>query len=216
VSMKEELEAELKEETSRNEKPLDSLKIVMEISEVFPRERTVAIDIGCLAQALGGAYPYFKVFEPHSVIACTGLYGMGFAASGLPTAKLVYPDRPAVGIVGDGSFQQVMDQMIVAAEHRLPVTWCVLDNRCLASILMSQEVGYGNRCIATKFDVQPDFVKLAEACQCYGEKVEDPKQIRPALLRALEANKKGKPALLDFVVSRKQPAAALEYFMARG
>jgi acetolactate synthase-1/2/3 large subunit len=214
--LKAELEAEIEAEAGKNEVPLDSVKVVREINKVFPRETTAAIDVGCLAQALGGSFPYFKVFEPRSVVSCTGFYAMGFAASGLLASKFAYPERPAVGICGDGSFQMVMDQLIVAAEYRLPVTWCILDNQCLGSIRDSQDRVFGGRCIGTIFDFQPDFVKIAEACRCYGEKVEEPGQVKAALQRALDANKKGIPALLDFIVSRKEPQAAPDYFTARG
>ena len=42
--------------------------------------------------------PYFKVFEPRSTIVPSSFYGMGFAAAALPAARLVHPDRPAVGL----------------------------------------------------------------------------------------------------------------------
>gem|GEM_PF-6736791 len=56
------------------------------------------------------------------------------------------------------------------------------------------------RYIAVDFDVQPDFVQIAKANRCYGEKVQQPEEIRPALERALGANSRGVPAVLEFVV----------------
>ena len=198
-----------------DERPMNAIRVVTEVRKAFPRETTAAIDVGCLAQALGGAYPYFKVYEPRSCIPCTSFYSMGFATAGPPVAKLVYPERPAVGFCGDGSFQMVMDVMLVAREHRLPVTWCILDNQSLGSIRDSQDRVYDGRCIGTVFEVLPDFVKIAEGCRCYGERVEDPEQIGEALRRAMDANKKGIPALLDFVVSRKEPQGAAISFAGR-
>jgi acetolactate synthase-1/2/3 large subunit len=87
-----------------------------------------------------------------------------------------------------------------------------LNNQSLGSIRDVQEQMYGNRCIATSFAVQPDFALIAQACKCYGEKVEDPHQIKAALGRAIDANNQGVPAVLDFVVSRKESEAAIEYF----
>jgi len=49
------------------------------------------------------------------------------------------------------------------------------------------------------FEVQPDFVRWAEACQCYGRRVEKPSQIKPALEEALKANQEGKPAVIDII-----------------
>jgi acetolactate synthase I/II/III large subunit len=214
-SIKEDLETEITAIAEKNEKPINALKVIIEIRKAFHREATVAIDVGCLAQALGGAYPYLKIYEPRSCIPCTSFYAMGFATAALPVAKLVYPERPAVGVCGDGSFQMVMDVMLVAAEHHLPVTWCILDNQSLGSIRDSQDRVYNGRTIGTVFDIQPDFVKIAEACQCYGERIEDPLEIRSALDRAIEANNKGIPALLSFAVSRKEPQAATDFFTGR-
>ena len=212
AQLKEEVEADLKRSIATDEKPMSPMRVVREIRDVFPRETTAAVDIGCLAQGLGGSSLYFKIYEPRSIIPCTSFYAMGFAASAIPVARLVYPKRPAIAMCGDGSFQMIMNVLPVAVEHHLPVTWCILNNQSLGSIKDVQEEMYGGRYIATSFEVQPDFALIAQACKCYGEKVEDPDQIRPAVNRAIDANNQGVPAVLDFVVSRKEPEAAIEYF----
>jgi acetolactate synthase-1/2/3 large subunit len=167
-----------------------------------------------LAQALGGAYPYLKVYEPRSCIPCTSFYAMGHAASALPVARLVYPDRPAVGLVGDGSFVMIMSQLLVAVEHRLPVTWCVLNNKRLGSIKDVRREGKPYIPIPVDLEVQADFTKIAEACNCHGEKVEDADQIVPALKRALDANNRGVPAVVDFIVKREWPQIGHDLFAA--
>ena len=211
--LKAELEAEIEQTLATRETPLKPVYVIREIRDAFPRETTAAIDIGCLAQALGGAFPYFNIYEPRSIMCCTSLYAMGFAAAGLPVARLVYPERPAVGLCGDGSFQMVMNILPVAAEHHLPVTWCILDNLCLGSIRDLQEgQGEASCYIPMPFEVQPDFAQIAKACKCYGEKIEDPGQVKPALQRAIDANNRGVPAVLDFIVKRGWPQAAYDYF----
>jgi len=212
VRLKEVEETDVKRSAATDEKPMSPSRVVREIREVFPRETTAAVDIGCLAQGLGGSSLYFKIYEPRSIIPCTSFYAMGFAASAIPVARLVYPDRHAIAMCGDGSSQMIMNILPVAVEHHLPVTWCILNNQSLGSIKDVQEEIYGGRCIATSFGIQPDFALVAQACKCYGEKVEDPDQIKPALRRAINANTRGVPAVLDFVVSRKEPEAAIEYF----
>ena len=99
--------------------PIHPLRVIRAIRETFPRETTVAIDVGCITQHIAGGTPFFRVFEPRSLIVPSSFYGMGFAAAALPAARLVYPDRPAVGFVGDGSFQMVMNVLPVAAEYEL-------------------------------------------------------------------------------------------------
>lgn len=212
---KEQLESEARGMAASDQRPIHPLRVLQEARAVFPRESSVAIDVGVLAQGMGGAYPYFKIFEPRSCIVPSSFYGMGFAASGLPVAKLVYPDRPALGFVGDGSFQMISNVLPVAAECGLPVTWCILNDHALGSIWDAQRNVCKGRFIATTFSVQPDFAKIAEACQCHGETVEDPAQIRPALERARAANARGVPAVIDFIVAKERLAGSVEFFAKR-
>jgi acetolactate synthase-1/2/3 large subunit len=182
---------------------------------VFGQDATAAIDVGVLAQGMAGAFPYFKVYAPRSCIVPSSFYGMGFASSALPVARLAHPERPAVGFVGDGSFQMIMNVLPTAVEHKLPVTWCVLNDGALGSILDGQRAAFGNRVIATTFETQPDFARIAQACQCHGERVDDPAQVRPALERARDANARGVPAVIDFIVARERLAGSVEFFTRR-
>jgi acetolactate synthase I/II/III large subunit len=206
------IDAEVETIAASDRRPIHPLRVIQAVRQLFPRETTVAIDVGCLAQHIAGGFPFFRVFEPRSVIVPSSFYGMGFAASALPVARLVYPDRPAVGFVGDGSFQMVMNVLPVAAEQHLPVTWCVLNDAALGSIWDVQQYGFGGRILATEFELQPDFSRIAEACGCHGERVEDPGEVRGAVARALEANRRGVPAVLDFAVARERLLQSLEHF----
>ena len=110
------------------------------------------------------------------------------AAAAAPVARLVHPERAAVCFVGDGSFQMVMNVLPMAAEYELGLTWVVLDDHSLGSIRDIQQYRFDDRIIATEFEVQPDFATIAQACGCYGERVEDPEDAAGAVSRALEAN----------------------------
>jgi len=194
------------------ERPMHPLRPIAAARAAFPREATVAIDVGCLAQHMAGAAPYFPVYEPRSLIVPSSFYGMGFAAAALPAARLVHPDRPAIGFVGDGSFQMVLNILPVAAEYRLGVTWCVLDDAALGSIRDIQQYRLGDRIIATEFETQPDFAAIARACGCQGERVEDPADVDAAMARARAANDEGIPAVLDVAVARERLAGTLEHY----
>ena len=61
--------------------PLSPLRVIREARLAFPRETTVAVDVGCLAEHIAGAFPFFRVYEPRSFIAPSSFYGMGFATS---------------------------------------------------------------------------------------------------------------------------------------
>jgi acetolactate synthase-1/2/3 large subunit len=192
--------------------PLNPLRVIRTARQVFPRETTVATDVGCLAEHIAGAFPYFRVFEPRSFISPSSFYGMGFATSAAPVAKIVYPDRPALCFCGDGSFQMVLPVLPAATENHLPVTWCVLDDQALGSIRDLQEFRLHERYLATSFEYQPDFAAVAAGCGCYGERVTAPAAIEAALRRALAANQAGQPAVLDFRVAPDRMEQSREHF----
>jgi acetolactate synthase-1/2/3 large subunit len=206
------LDAEADALAAREQTPMHPLRPIRAVRAALPRDATIAIDVGCLAQHIAGAQPYFKVFGPRTTIMPSSFYGMGFAAAGLPAARIVHPDRPAVCFVGDGSFQMVMNILPVAADHGLGVTWCVLDDGALGSIRDIQQYRFEDRIIATDFDFQPDLAMLARACGCHGERVVDPDDVEGAITRALEANADGVPAVLDFVVARERLLGTLEHY----
>ena len=124
---------------------------------------------------------------------------MGFGVAGAIGAKLAQPEKRVVCTTGDGAFQMFMKELPTAVQHGAPVTYVVLNNAGLGWIKFGQK-RRGERYIATDFTSQPDFAAVATANGCYGERVSEPQDIRPALDRALEANNEGRPAVLDFIV----------------
>ncbi len=209
---RERIEGEADRLAASMQRPIHPMRAIRIARDVFPRESIVAFDVGVLAQGMAGAFPYFKIYEPRSTIVPSSFYGMGFSASALPVARLIHPDRPALGFVGDGSFQMVMNVLPTAAELRLPVTWLVLNDCALGSIWDGQQAAFGGRTIATTFNVQPDFAAIATACGCHGERVDEPGRLREAMKRALDANARGRPAVLDIVVAKERLSGSVEFF----
>ena len=125
---------------------------------------------------------------------------MGFGVAGAIGAKLAMPGKNVVCVTGDAAFQMFMKELPTAVQYGAPVTWVVLDNASLGWPKYTQKERLGGRYIATDFEVQPDFVKVARANRCFGERVVEPSKVRPALESALRANEDGIPAVLDFVI----------------
>jgi acetolactate synthase-1/2/3 large subunit len=105
-----------------------------------------------------------------------------------------------------------MHVLPVAAEYRLGVTYCVLDDGALGSIRDLQEYRLDERYIATDFAVRPDFARVAEGCGCYGETVTDPSEVKGAFERAIERNARGVPAVLDFHVAAQRLPQSRDHF----
>jgi acetolactate synthase I/II/III large subunit len=183
-----------------NETPIMTKRVVRELNRVFGKDTILANENG--SQDLWSYYfPYYKVLN---VGACLGMpeqtcFGMGVV--GAIAAKLTRPDMKVVSTTGDAAFQFSMKEVPTAVQYGAAVTWVVLNNYGLGWEEYYQKYwSESGRIYATKFEAQPDFVKFAEANKCYGERVERPGDIHGALANALNANREGRPAIVEFVV----------------
>ena len=58
-------------------------------------------------------------------------------------------------------------------------------------------------------DISGDYAALARALGGYGERIETPDQIIPAIRRGIAATEEGRPALLEFVTGKEKRASRL-------
>lgn len=182
--------------------PIRSKRVVYEINEVFGKNTIMVHENG--SQDLWSYYsPYYKVLERNGDIAPGEQTCMGLGVMGAVAVKLARPDKNVVCVTGDGAFQMYNQDVPTAVQYNAPVTWVILNTFSLGWPKRGQ-TSMGERYIATDFEVQPDFVLLAQAYHCYGERIEKPEEIKAALQRALEANKAGKPAILDVIVDETE------------
>jgi acetolactate synthase-1/2/3 large subunit len=214
LKAKEAYEARVRRECLKDSSiPLKAKRIVRELYEVFGKNTILVNENG--SQDLWSYYwPYYKVGDINSCVAPGEQTCMGGGCSAAIGAKLAVPGRDVVCTTGDGAFQMFMKELATAAQHKAPVTYLVLNNYSLGWIKFGQR-NRGNRFISTDYEVQPDFVKIAEANNCYGERVEKPQDIRPALQRALKATRAGVPAVLDFTVDGWDFAPGFKRFYER-
>jgi acetolactate synthase-1/2/3 large subunit len=130
-----------------------------------------------------------------------GGYGSG-AAFG---AKIARPDRDVVLTTGDGYFMfgSPLVALWSAQHHKAPYLTVVMVNRSYSTGTQTLARQYPNGAAVAAgdftgglFDPPPDFVKLAEAANCYGASVSDPDEVGPALRRAMEQVHNGTPAVV--------------------
>lgn len=177
--------------------PLQSKRIVHELNAVFGRDTILVNENG--GQDLWTYFhPYYRVLDCGDVVTPGEQTCMGGGVTAAIGAKLARPDKKVVCVTGDGAFQMMPQELSTAVQYRAPVTWVVLNTNSLGwSKWRQRESG---RYIAVDFEAQPDFVALAEAHGCHGERVTDPAGVRPALERALEVTGAGTSAVVEFVV----------------
>jgi acetolactate synthase-1/2/3 large subunit len=133
-------------------------------------------------------------------------YGAG-ASVGAALANRKY-GRLSVAIQHDGDLNYAPAVLWTAAHHRIPLLAVMHNNRAYHQELMQVQImaAQHNRGVdrahigTTLTDPDIDYSKLAQAYGVYGQgPITDPKDLAPAIKRALEVVKRGEPALIDAV-----------------
>ena len=188
----------IEQECQTVEKPIKTKAVVRWINRVFGENTILVNENG--GQDLWTYYsPYYQVLDRDGCVAPGEQTLMGAGVMGSVGVKLARPDKKVVCVTGDGAFQMYNQDIVTAVQYHAPVTWVILNNYSLGWPKHHQKE-MGERYIAVDFEVQPDFVKMAQAYQCFGEKVDEPTDLAAALTRALRANEQGIPAILDIVI----------------
>ncbi len=183
------------EASTSNARPIHPLRLMREVREFFPRDAISAVDGG---NTNLWAHYLNRVYTPRSFLWAAD---SGHLGTGLPYAigaKLAAPERMVYSICGDGAFGFNMQELETAARLKLPVVNIIANDGQWAMIKGAQMAQYDARYIGVDFD-DVRYDQIACAMGCYGERVDHPDKIRPALERAVAS---GKPAVLDVVVDK--------------
>jgi len=125
---------------------------------------------------------------------------MGYAVPSAIGAKIVHPERPVIGFVGDGGFLMTGQEIATAFHHSVNPVILVFNNQMYGTIRMYQERTYPHRVSGTAL-TNPDFARFIEAFGGHGEVVEKTEELVPAVQRALAS---GKPAIVEIRMNPEQ------------
>jgi pyruvate oxidase len=125
---------------------------------------------------------------------------MGFGLPAAISAKLNYPEKQVVALVGDGCFSMTMMELSTAVRYGVPITVVIVNNQSLAmeknKMLVSGMQPFG-------VDLtNPNFADLARSFGVEGIRVEQEDELVPALQEAYRLNQ---PVVLDVLTSDIMP-----------
>lgn len=170
--------------------------VMRELEAMMTPDAIVTTDAGNFA---GWATRFLNFSEDQRYIGPTN-GAMGYSVPAGIGAKITFPDRMVISMVGDGGFMMTGQELATAFHHGVAPIVLVFNNQMYGTIRMHQERAYPWRVSGTAL-TNPDFAKYIEAFGGHGEVVSDTAEFTPAFRRAVES---GKPAIIELRMNPDQ------------
>jgi acetolactate synthase-1/2/3 large subunit len=173
-------------------------EIIQSLREKTSGNAVVVTDVG--QNQMWGAQ-FYSYVHPRSHITSGGLGTMGFSLPAAMGAAFGLRDtgRDVISINGDGGVMMNIQELGVAAAHKLPLKVVILNNNYLGMVRQWQELFHDQRYSHTNLEpTNPDFVRLAEAFGCVGLRCDSPRDIDATLDAAWKVS--DRPVVMDFRV----------------
>ncbi len=170
--------------------------VIERIGQLVGEEAIITSDVGQHQMWAAQFYPFDR---PRQWINSGGLGTMGFGFPAALGAKMGHPEKTVINITGDGSILMNVQELVTAAENRIPVINVILNNHFLGMVRQWQTFFYDKRYSETDLSYQPDWKMLAEACGGAGYDVTTKAEFDQALKSAIEG---GKVTFINVAVDR--------------
>jgi acetolactate synthase-1/2/3 large subunit len=177
-----------------SEPPIHPFRLASEVARFLPDDAIIVADGGEAWDWMNSAAVVKRPghWLSHGYLGCLGV-GLSFGMA----AKLAHSDKPVLVTTGDGSVGLNFAEFNTAAKHNLPVVVVVFNDKAWGMCKHGQEMARGKgQTVATELGLV-HYEKAAEGLGAYGELVEKPADIVPALERAFRS---GKPACLNVLI----------------
>jgi benzoylformate decarboxylase len=198
---KEEAQSELEKRVriGWNDTPINAARLARSMDKVLDPNTLVVNESPTSKDIL---LANFRFTRERSYFSNSSAGYLGWGLGAAIGAKLACPNRRVVACLGDGSCMFGIQGLWTLAKYRVPLVVIVFNNRAYMAV-KNQFRGADERIkIAAELGAElvgPDlnFARLAESFGIFGQRVEQPDAIEPALQRAMEQSG---PAVLDVVI----------------
>ena len=182
-----------------DEVPISPYRVLTELAKAVDVSNTIIThDSGYPREQF---VPFWETVKPGTYLGwgkSTQLgYGLGLAMG----AKLAAPDKQVINVMGDAAFGMAGLDIETAARSEIGLMTVILNNGVMTHyrdhMPYASEHWGSNR-------FSGDYAKVAEGLGAHAERVDTPDQIAQAVRNAIEANKKGQPAVLEMITKEEE------------
>ncbi|QZY55221.1 biosynthetic-type acetolactate synthase large subunit [Crassaminicella profunda] len=156
------------------------------LSKVVDDEAILAADVG---QNQLWAARNFKIKGNRKFFTSGGLGTMGYSLPAAIGAKLAFPEKTVICVVGDGGLQMSLSELGTILENDLNIIILLFNNSRLGMVRELQDIHYESNYFSVTLNKNPDFVKIAEAYGLPGKKVTSQKEFEETIQGALTSKK---------------------------
>lgn len=178
--------------TQSDASPVHPARLIAEVDGYADQDAIIVGDGGDFVSFAGRLIerPKPGLWIDPGPFGCLGS-GPGYAMA----AKLARPDRQVLLLAGDGAFGFSAMEFDTMVRHRIPVV-CVVGNNGIWALEKHPMQNMLGASLASDLGHKTRYDKVVEALGGYGELVERPEDIRPAMDRAF---KSGLPACVNVI-----------------
>lgn len=170
--------------------PVMPQRFAKEVSDFFGTDSIVAVDGGDIVSTTAR---WLQVSTPGHVLDPGPFGTLGTGAPYAIAAQTVFPDKTVGVVFGDGGFGFNGMEYDTMVRLGIPIIGVVGNDGVWSNIKTFHRMAYPERLVATDLGVRP-YHEMVKGLGGYGEFVDDPGEIRPALERARES---GLPSLIN-------------------
>jgi thiamine pyrophosphate-dependent acetolactate synthase large subunit-like protein len=181
-----------------DEIPMNPYRVCWDVTHELDRKKTILLHDAGVTRAY--VSHHYEALNPLGFIGFGGTSAMGWSTPAALGAKLGNPDKTVVNFTGDGSFGMTGMEIETAARN---------DIRTLTIILNNESLGASRETLHDRFKgheigiaLRGDYAGVARALGAFGERVDKPADLQPALARALGYEG---PAVLEIGVKPLEP-----------
>ena len=178
-----------------NEKPMNPYRVVWDLMHTVDLDNTIVThESGSAREYMS---PFWEARQPRSFIGWGKSTQLGYSLGLAMGAKLAFPDKQVINVMGDMAFSTVGLDVETAVRCDIPIL-TVVNNNSYMSIYDDSRFRRPSRSTRSRASVDSS-PRSPPPMGAYAEKITEPDEIVPAINRAIAANAAGEPAVLEFI-----------------